>query len=425
MKKLVSLILCIALLGLSGFNALAAGETFSYTTNSDGSITITGVSNAVSGALDLPAEIDGSAVTAIGSGAFQNSSNLTEVVIPEGITEIKSSTFAGCAKLTKVTAANTLKKVGELAFSQCVKLESITMNGTESIGRNAFLGTAWYNNSESKAPVYLGNVLYKYKGSAPSGTTVTVKEGTVSISDNAFDTSLGLAAVELPESLKHIGSSAFINCRSLETVSAKGGIQSVGAMAFSGTAWYENKPEGVVYLGTVAIGFKSGESAGTSITVADGTTSIADYAFSGLTGISEVILPDTVEYIGREAFYDCTALSQVNIPKSLTEIGELAFGYYGGEQVARLIGFMFDDTTTPAAVSYAAKHKIPIGGEYNMGDVNLDGRVNVGDAVVIARFSASLNLIVGKSLIYGDMNQSNKLEISDAVAIARISAGLA
>ena len=54
-------------------------------------------------------------------------------------------------------------------------------------------------------------------------------------------------------------------------------------------------------------------------------TAIENGAFSG-TSYTEIILPDTIEYIDSLAFFPCQYLEKVNFPKGLKYIGRLAFG---------------------------------------------------------------------------------------------------
>lgn len=65
------------------------GDYLYYETNSDGTeITITECDTSASGALDIPAQINGLPVTAIGYEAFYGCSGLTSVTIPDGVTSI-------------------------------------------------------------------------------------------------------------------------------------------------------------------------------------------------------------------------------------------------------------------------------------------------------------------------------------------------
>lgn len=62
------------------------------------------------------------------------------------------------------------------------------------------------------------------------------------------------------------------------------------------------------------------------ITIPDGVTSIASYAFYGCEGITEVVMPDTVKLIGYWAFCTARNLEKVNISKDCEIICQFAFG---------------------------------------------------------------------------------------------------
>ena len=47
---------------------------------------------------------------------------------------------------------------------------------------------------------------------------------------------------------------------------------------------------------------------------------VADNAFANYLGITEIVLPNTVQYIGREAFRNNVHLQTVNIPYGITRI---------------------------------------------------------------------------------------------------------
>jgi len=60
-------------------------------------------------------------------------------------------------------------------------------------------------------------------------------------------------------------------------------------MAFDGTAWYNNQPNGLVYAGLVAYKYK-GSIQETSIELKDGTKGIANSAFM-TCGMTSVTIP--------------------------------------------------------------------------------------------------------------------------------------
>ena len=54
-------------------------------------------------------------------------------------------------------------------------------------------------------------------------------------------------------------------------------------------------------------------------------TSIGNYAFSGCSGLTSVIIPSSVTSIWDDAFSECSSLTSVTIPKKVTIIGYRAF----------------------------------------------------------------------------------------------------
>ncbi len=64
----------------------------------------------------------------------------------------------------------------------------------------------------------------------------------------------------------------------------------------------------------------------TSAEISDGITSIGSYAFRECTQMQSVSIADTVQKIGQNAF-GMSGITEITIPENVTYIGNLAFGY--------------------------------------------------------------------------------------------------
>ena len=68
--------------------------------------------------VEIPKEINGKPVTAIGEGAFKNSA-IQAVVFPEGLTTVGWFAFSGSYRLASVTLGSSVSSIGYGAFELC------------------------------------------------------------------------------------------------------------------------------------------------------------------------------------------------------------------------------------------------------------------------------------------------------------------
>ena len=103
------------------------------------------------------------------------------------------------------------------------------------------------------------------------------------------------------------------------------GIDSISYEAFYGCTGLTSIiiPNSITSIGISAFYFCSGLN---SITIPNSVTSIGNNAFSNCSGLNSITIPNSVTSIGDEVFFECSGLSSVTIGSSVTSIGIWAFG---------------------------------------------------------------------------------------------------
>ena len=79
-----------------------------------------------------------------------------------------------------------------------------------------------------------------------------------------------------------------------------------------------------------------------------GVTNLNDYCFRDCSGLTSVVIPDSVTSLGTNCFWDCSGLTSVVIPDSVTSLGTGCFGHCSGLTSVRL-----NWTSTNDIITYA------------------------------------------------------------------------
>ena len=211
---------------------------------------------------------------------------LTEYTVKDGTIVIADDAFSGVgysSKLKKMTLPTGLYRIGQYAFSKLFSLTEINIPDTvRSIGYGAFNGTGYdADTNYINGGLYIGNWLVAVNNVAM--TSFKVQERTVGVADGK-DTSLfptraqKITVLELPSSLRYIGSRSFARLRITE-LRLPSELQTLGNGAFASCS----------ALNTVNLGDCS-----------------------------------ELESIGENAFAEA-AISEITIPESVVSVGELVF----------------------------------------------------------------------------------------------------
>lgn len=157
-----------------------------------------------------------------------------------------------------------------------------------------------------------------------SPVTVIIPEGVTEIGSVAFGDCKTLESVILPSSVTKIGESAFVDCTALSFIELPDNLTEIGTRVFANctSLSFIELPDSLTKIGKYSF---SGCTALRFIDIPDNVTSIGDRAFDSCISLRVVKLPECLTEIGEEAFDSCSTLTSVTIPKNVTTIGKDAF----------------------------------------------------------------------------------------------------
>ena len=158
--------------------------------------------------------------------------------------------------------------------------------------------------------------------------TVEISNSVKSIGMSAFCDCNGLTSLTIPNSVNSIGMSAFQGCSGLTSLMIPNSVTSIGDDAFDGCSGLTSViiGEGITEFGA----WFAGNTSIQEVKMGDKVTSIGDGAFSGCSGLTSLPISENVTSIGANSYQNCIGLTSIGIPNSVKSIGESAFSGCSG-----------------------------------------------------------------------------------------------
>lgn len=298
---------------------------------------ITSVNTDVTGELVVPEVIEGYTVAEISNNAFSSCTYITSAVIYSNIGDATvSGLFSGCTSLKKVVFNCDMSVIGSSFFYNCSELIDVSLpQNLKKINMNAFYGCSSLEVIDIPDSVtsIAGQVFVK----CSSLKSFSYPDGVTSVGNNSFMDCTSLESVVLSPNTKSISTNVFRNCTSLTEINIPGKVASIGENTFYGCTKlskitvdasntdYSADDTGVLYnYDKSKLIYCPLNAVSDNYIVPDNTTTINASAFSGVSGIKNIVIGDSVTDIGEKAFYQ-SSIESLKLGKNALNVGSYAF----------------------------------------------------------------------------------------------------
>ncbi|MBE6737270.1 MAG: hypothetical protein E7566_01255 [Ruminococcaceae bacterium] len=338
-----------------------------------------------------------------------NSKAKGSYTIPSNVEAVAPYALSGNTAVTSVTIPDGVTSIGEGAFYNCSGLKSVSVSSQVSyIGPFAFEGTSYLKSNTNEFLVLGNGILVKYSGaSATPKVPDTVKQ----IAAGAFYNNTKLTSVTLPANLSGIGMRAFAGCTALKDITLPNNLLLLDKEAFSGCTALESVkiPVATKILGESV--FFGCTKLKTAHILSD--AEISRGMFANCTALKSVMISSETESIGELAFYNCSSLAEISIPDTVKKIDDTAF-----KGVSKLSVYC-------KLNAFAANELKDRGFAVNqIGDANMDTKLNIKDATHIQKATAGLLTLDFSSQLRADVDFNGTVNVKDATWIQKKLAGI-
>jgi hypothetical protein len=205
-------------------------------------------------------------------------------------------------KIRKVVIENGVTSVGSCAFWNCGVLSAEISTSVTAIGNSAFRGSGIISVTIPSSVKTIGDSAFR---ECENLSSVTVCEGVETIEQNAFRSCAKLASIALPSTIGEVGAAAFIQCQNMSSATfAPGGKQvKLGDDLFA-ECFYLVRVTLPVNIDRISDRMFKSCLMLAGVEIPQGAESIGESAFAS-SGVTTVIIPDSVTMIGIAAFSAC------------------------------------------------------------------------------------------------------------------------
>ena len=221
-----------------------------------------------------------------------------------------------------------MTETGGWVLENCTNLETVYFNAIAIASNDDEDVSFDFGFENSVKTVIYGDKVTKVASDFNNNSNlerVVLGSNVKSIGNNAFSGCTNLTSITIPESVTEIGDRAFENCTNLLGLQIPANIEKIGDDAFDDTAWYNNQPDGLLYIGKVLYAYKGDKTKATDVEIKEGTKAISNDVFSDCVNLKNVVIPDSVNSIGSSVFENCTSLESITIPESVSSFGNGLF----------------------------------------------------------------------------------------------------
>lgn len=225
--------------------------------------------------------------------------------------------------LRKLSMPNSITKVGERAFADCYNLGEIQMSDQLEVA------------SKSLFAISKADDLYKYDwidkdqkailAEKIAERRVKLPEKLRVIGDSAFVNNVNMLWTnkELPYYIEEIGASAFEECKELRTVTVPSRTKKIGSKAFYGCSQYTKEKEKIHNYDVYTYDKNQGLYE-IDMTRANSLEEIGSFAFA-MNPLTNCVIPDKVKIVSEGLFQNCYYLQKVICSDQTETINDRAF----------------------------------------------------------------------------------------------------